>query len=448
MSLLLTGRGSGVLDDAEGRRDATGDRGTLSAGLRLVVPVLVASVYYLDVLRQAGIPPRLFLTGLLVLVLLLGIGPHGPLRAAPGVGYLAALAMCGAGYALTTLAGSGAVASSNAQRFLVTFPLALVAGYVLAGSRRTLDYLARVVVAVASLTAILALIEFGTGRSLLGRDTEFMDYVRDDSARAVVGAEHPLVLGVLLALAVPLAYRGLGRWSRWPVVVLLLSGVYATGSRGPLGVAVGVLALLAVPGLMRFLARHFGVVLFAVMAGLGVLWYFASKVWQPETTSMDTLANSMEYRAAIYSLMPRILVARPFGYGLGDLPAGQWLIRSPDQFQDITTTVDSQWVLSSLRLGWVGIALLIAVAVIAILALRRRLDFGLALLVLTGCGTFVALDAWDGAGTLWLLLVGVGLRLLGYPPHSLEPSATNRRASTGEPTMKPPVLLPEARPRP
>ena len=318
-----------------------------------------------------------------------------------------------------------ATASSNGQRFLLTFPVALAAGWVLASSRAGLNYLARTIAVVATLTAIPAIVEFASGKSLLGREAEFETYVRDNSARAVVGAEHPLILGVLFAFAVPITYLAIRRWwLRWPCVVLLMAGVYATGSRGPWGVTLGVLLLLAVPGLMRFMARHFGTLVFAVMVGLGVLWYFASRVWQPVTTSTDTLANSMEYRAAIYSLLPRILLDHPFGYGLGDLPAGTWLIRSPNQITDITTTVDSQWVLSAMRLGWFGVFLVFALVILSILALRRRLDFGLALFVFTGCGTFVALDAWDGAGSLWMLLIGVCLRLLSYAPHSLEPRFT------------------------
>lgn len=394
---------------------------SLTLGLRVVVPALVACVFFEYLPGHFGIPSRLIIVALLVGVLLTGIGPHGPVVATPGVGYLAALIIAGGGYALSTLLGGDAVASSNGQRSLVTFPMAVAAGWVLLSSRAGMDYLARVIVAISVPTAVLALVEFLRGTSLLSRDAEFASYIRDNSARAVVGAEHPLILGVLLSVSVPFAYLALRRWwVRWAVVLLLLAGVYATGSRGPLGVSAGILALLAVPGLLRFLARHFGAVFFAVLVGLGVLWYFASRVWQPVTTSSDTLANSMQYRAAIYSLLPRILLAQPFGYGLGDLPAGTWLVRGPDQISDITATVDSQWVLAALRLGWVGVVLLFMIIVVAVLALRRRLDYGLALLLFTGCGAFVALDAWDGAGTLWMLLFGAGLRLLSYPPHSLE----------------------------
>lgn len=444
MSLLATSHRPRTSGGSFAPDGAPPESETLSWVLRITVPFLIGAIYYLALVRQTGIPPRLMITTFAVLVLLFGIGPHGPLRARPGFGYVVALVIAAAGYALSSLSGPGAEASSNAQRFLVTFPLAIAAGYVLANSRRAMDYLGQVITAIALLTAVLALVEFGTGRSLFGRDAEFADYVRADSARAVVGAEHPLVLGVLLAIAIPFAYRGLSRWwCRWPAVLLLLAGIYATGSRGPLGVTLGMLALLAVPGLMRFLARHFGAVFFTVMVALGVLWYYASRVWQPETSSTDVLANSMEYRAAIYSLMPRILVARPFGYGIGDLPTGEWLIRSPNSIQDITQTVDSQWVLSAMRLGWVGVFLVCLVVVVAILALRRRIDFGLSLLIFTGSGTFLALDAWDGLGSLWMLLLGVCVRLLSYAPHSLEASPTADRLGSDESRIEPPAHLQE-----
>ncbi|PWJ25117.1 hypothetical protein ATK17_1229 [Branchiibius hedensis] len=399
--------------------------------LRIVVPAFVLCVYYLDVLRIVGVPPRLVITALLLAVLLTGIGPHGPLTSIPGAGYLTALFLVGAGFALSSLISGSVVASSNGQRFLMTFPIAVAAGWVLACSRAGLDYLARTIATVGTLTAVLAIIEFATGHSLFRRDAEFETYVRGDSARAVVGAEHPLILGVLLCVAVPFTYRAVRRWwLRWSCLAVLLAGVYVTGSRGPWGVSIGVVVLLAVPGLARFIGRHFGTLLFAVMVGLGVLWYFASRVWQPVTTSTDTLANSMEYRAAIYSLLPRILLAQPFGYGLGDLPTGVWLIRGPSEMTDITATVDSQWVLSAMRLGWLGVALVFLLVAIAIVALRRRLDFGLGLFVFTGCGTFVALDAWDGAGSLWMVLVGVCVRLMSYAPHSIEAGITDNSAES------------------
>lgn len=409
--------------------------------MRAIVAALIVSVYYLDLLHAAGLPPRLVITALLIGVLLTGIGPHGPAIASPGVGYITALTLTACGFGLSLLISGSAVASSNGQRFLLTFPLAAAAGWVLASSGAALNYLARCIAVVGTMTAAPAVIEFITGRSLLGRDSEFETYVRDNSARAVVGAEHPLILGVLLCVAVPFTYLAIRRWwLRWPCILLLMAGVYATGSRGPWGVTVAVLLLLTVPGLMRFIARHFGLLLFGVMVALGVLWYFASRVWQPVTSSSDTLANSMEYRAAIYSLLPRILLDQPFGYGLGELPAKTWLIRSPSQIVDITTTIDSQWVLSAMRLGWLGVLLVFALVTVSVLALRRRLDFGLALFLFTGCGTFVALDAWDGAGSLWILLAGACVRLLSYPPHSLEPRFTgtpgkdNQPAHTGQTT--------------
>ena len=393
--------------------------------LRIIIPALVGCVYYVEVLRIAGLPPRLVITALLLGVLLTGVGPHGPLVTIPGVGYLAALGLLVCGFTLSSLVTGSAAASANGQRFLMTFPIAVAAGWVMACSRRALNYLAHSIAVIALLTAVPAIIEFLRGTSLLGRDAEFATYVRGDAARAVVGAEHPLILGVLFAVAVPFTYLAIRRWwLRWPCILLLMAGVYVTGSRGPWGVTLGVLVLLAVPGLMRFIARHFGTLVFGVMVGLGVLWYFASRVWQPVTTSTDTLANSMEYRAALYSLLPRVLLAQPFGYGLGDLPKDTWLIRGPTAILDITDTVDSQWVLSAMRLGWLGVFLVFALIVIAVLALRRRLDYGLGLFLFTGCGTFVALDAWDGAGSLWMLLVGACVRLLSYPPHSLEPRFT------------------------
>lgn len=409
--------------------------------MRVVIPALVICVYYLDVLRIAGLPPRLVITALLITILITGVGPHGPMVTVPGVGYLIALVLVACGYALSSLVSGSPVASANSQRFLVTFPIAIAAGWVLACSRAGLAYLARTIAAVGTLTAVPAIVEFVSGRSLLGRDAEFETYVRGDAARAVVGAEHPLILGVLFCVAVPFAYRGIRRWwLRWACVVLLMAGVYVTGSRGPLGVSIGVLLVLAVPGFARFIARHFGTLIFVVMVGLGVLWYFASRVWQPVTTSTDTLANSMEYRAAIYSLLPRILLSQPFGYGLGDLPQNTWLIRSPNQIQDLTMTVDSQWVLSAMRLGWIGVLAVFLLAAIAVLALRRRLDYGVALFVFTGCGTFVALDAWDGAGSLWMLLTGVCVRLLSYAPHTLEARFTGEPDENARAAHPPPAL--------
>ncbi|KYH44492.1 O-antigen ligase [Branchiibius sp. NY16-3462-2] len=390
----------------------------LGLTFKVSVAAFLLGVYNFSLLAKTGVPGRVTLTALLVLVLLMGIGPHGPVKAVPGMGYLLALLVGAAGYTMSLLVSGSVLADANGQRFFVTFPLAICAGCVICSSRDAMNYLARSITAVACLSAALAVVEFAIGTSIFGRDAEFASYFRDNSARAVVGAEHPLILGVLLGLAIPFAYACLRAWwLRWPTMLLLMAGIYATGSRGPLGIAVGVVIFMVLPGLARFMARHFGVLFLAALIGLATLWYYASKVWQPVTSSSDALANSMEYRAAIYSLLPRILLARPLGYGLGDLPANVWLIQAPDRAQDITVTVDSQLVLSGMRLGWLGMALLGVILVVAVLAMRRRVDFGLSLFLITGAGTFVALDAWDGAGTLWMMLFGCGLRLLSYPPH-------------------------------
>ena len=109
----------------------------------------------------------------------------------------------------------------------------------------------------------------------------------------------------------------------------------------------------------------------------------------------------------MYSLLPIILADAPFGVGLGTLPHGVWLIAGPNRSVDIARSVDSQLVLSAMRTGWLGVIAYIIAVVMCAGAISRDRAAGLAGVTLGAAGLFVALDAWDGLGVIWMLLLGM-----------------------------------------
>jgi hypothetical protein len=327
------------------------------------------------------------------------------------------------------------VAVANVQRFFLTFPLAFVLGWHLSASSSSIDMFGKMYGILAGVVGAMAVAEVAYGSSFFSRDEAFAWLVREGGARALLGAEHALVLGVLLAAAPPFIialYRG---WPRVLLLALSLGGIVATGSRGAL--VLGVVAAIAcmMPKMAQSIARRRLFIGAAILTALATLWYLASAVWEPATYSRDWSQNSLEYRAAIYSLLPSILHEMPIGAGLGSLPSGEWFIRAPDRVIDVSRSVDSQLVLSGLRLGWVGVFLFLGAIVICVIAARTRLDVGLAGIVVTLSGTFLALDAWDGLGVVWLLIIGSAA---GIAARNTAPSGVRKRGySSRAPSLDP-----------
>jgi polysaccharide biosynthesis protein PslJ len=153
----------------------------------------------------------------------------------------------------TGITGSVIKAASIFASFL------LVAFFVASAinTRRQLDGIIILLVAGGTLIAILTLIEWKTGKNLFNRMDSFIpilrvdpgeilpDNVRGGRVRAYASAQHPIALGALLVLILPLAiylYRRTGKVYWLPAAALLVFGALATGSR----TAAGMLAALLV----------------------------------------------------------------------------------------------------------------------------------------------------------------------------------------------------------
>jgi hypothetical protein len=305
----------------------------------------------------------------------------------------------------------GAPNSFNIQRLIIVTPVCLAMGYLTAKNGGAQTW-ARAFVGVGVVNASLAMLEVSVGRSLLGRTTDFALNERDGGVRALLGAEHSLVLGAILAACVPLV--GAAR-IRMPFVIalVLVAGSWATGSRGPTVLALVVTVTYVFPGAAIFLKKRYRK-LVACATGLVVTVAAMSIfVWQPVAAGELGTSYSTNYRAALYSELPRILASHPFGYGFGGLPSNTWLIDSRlFGVQDVATTIDSEVVLSASNFGIVGVAAFLAMLFCGLLAVRSDAYLALGSVIVSLTGLFLALHAWDSLGPLWYFLTGIAAFLV------------------------------------
>lgn len=303
-------------------------------------------------------------------------------------------------------AGDGLV-STNLQRAIVMTPVLLILGYRLYG-RELARVFARRYVVVASCTALLAVVERYRGASLFGRDKTFSAMMREGDTRALLASEHSLVLGALFAVAVPLTLVAVSRRWRFAVVLLLLLGAGATGSRSPLalGVVFGVIVLF--PIILRGLQRVSGLLLLCAWLCVPLLAFLAANVWSTtQVLGAEGSDYSANYRWTIYALLPEFLIARPTGFGMGTFPRGVWLVDS-EVFgvKDVLSTLDSELVYSGVSLGWVGIMTVVGAFILAVACFRYSRSAGLVSTIVSLIGFTLALHAWDTLGAVWLIVTG------------------------------------------
>lgn len=381
------------------------------AGLRVLCALVVTAAFYPYLFAQIA-PARAVLLISLVALILACVQPKGPMPRSSGTGifYVAVTLSVGYGILLLFSEPASPVSVSNYQRIAVLFPVAALAGWALA-SRAGLETFSKVYALISSATAALACVEFFAGRSLFGREEIFLHLERAGRFRAVLGADHALTLSVLLVAGIPFISKSFTGKLRAFGIVLSLTAIWATDSRGSLAIGMVTAVICSSDRLLAWIQQARQRVLAFGAIGVAVLAYYAVTVWEPITPSRDASTNSLEYRAAIYSLAPRILSSQPFGYGLGDLPPGQWLIQGEGQVRDLTTSVDSQVVLGILRLGWIGLAAITVTWLLAVMCARTSPHLSMVALTLCGAGLFVAMDSWDGLGSIWALITGMSLRL-------------------------------------
>ncbi|WP_157549742.1 hypothetical protein [Microbacterium sp. Leaf288] len=286
-------------------------------------------------------------------------------------------------------------------------PILLIAGYRI--QRASMGPTAfRWFVYVAVPTAALACLEGATQISLFGRNDVLRALARDGVTRAVLASDQALVLGCLLACAIPMSLV-LSARARMFSILLLLAGIYATGSRGPLVIGAMLAAVVLVPPLARAVGRSRWLTTIAIVA-VAVVAYLSITTWSAEVLGASGEEYSANYRWALYATLPGLLSSVPFGYGLGTLPAGVWLVASQAfGIRDLVQTLDSELVYSAFTFGCAGIAVVIAAFLIAVRTVRFDLPIGLTATALSLLGFSIALHAWDSLGGLWILITGMAM---------------------------------------
>ena len=303
----------------------------------------------------------------------------------------------------------------NAEHLFVMLPLFATLGWLVYSSERARTY-AYVLVGAGVLVAVLAVFESLLGFSLLGRGELFALSQREGPARALVGAENVLVLGATLAAMVPLSLKLPRSWMQLSASILLVAGVWATGSRAPAIICTGIVVIQAIPVLRALLQRFWWVLQIVAAVVLLGLAYFSIFVWTPFIGGMTGLDYSSNYRGALYSLVPRILLEHPLGYLLQSPPDGAWMIDSELHGRfDIARSIDSEVVWAIFGLGWLGLAFFVGALFIVIAALKYDVAVGLSGLTLTALGFILALHGWDAMGPLWYALVGACAGLVVWP---------------------------------
>ncbi len=404
-------------------------RTTVERGARLIAAVLVSAVIFaphllgqVASLRVIALAAAIVACG--VEIVLSGMTRRRKLLA--GAGLLVYLGAAVAIIELVAALSGDRLFAVNAEHLFVLLPAFALLGAAVYRSASGRIYLSTLMT-VALIVSAVAVAESVFGLSLVGRDYEFLISQREGITRALVAGENSLTLGVSLAAMVPLTLKIPTPWMRYGAAVVLVAGTWATGSRGPAAIAAGVAIVQFIPIARALLQRYTWVVYAGVAAAMVGLALASVFLWTPYIAGNTGIAYSSNYRGALYSLLPRMLVENPFGYALGSPEAGRWMVDSELHGTfDIVRSVDSEIVFAILGLGWIGLALFLAALFVGAAALRTDTSLGLSALVLTALGFIVALHGWDGMSALWYGLIGACLSV------TIVPWARARLASRGE----------------
>jgi hypothetical protein len=299
------------------------------------------------------------------------------------------------------------------------FPVVGILGFFLTKSHEHFK-LARIYVLVSTIMAVLAMVERGSGSFLVAGAYENSDrLIRDGTIRSIVFSEHPLVLSVLLLAAIPLVNLSLKRPAfRYLVGFVLVGGIVSTNSRGALIILAAWLLLVA-SSRMGILGRgvslfvRLAVVSFLAVAFLGMLFGIGSD----QISSSSAIDASAEYRTALYAFAAQSLMEAPWGWGIQGLPQGVYLVASYFGTLDIAKTVDSELALAVFDFGWVGLLAVVGLLVNQLGQKNLTSSIGQSGLIITMSGFYLALHAWVGLGTVWMLIIGLtmGAASVSYP---------------------------------
>lgn len=293
-------------------------------------------------------------------------------------------------------------------RWLLIFPIALTAGVVVNDSVRRKCYYSGYAI-VACCVVPFAIYEWITASPVFDRlisGQEFSYYVEGGTARAAVGASHPLILGVLFASAIPWAMnmRPVFRltWIGW-----FLIATACTGSEGPLLVAVFFAVVTGSNAVQSVIGKRTVVLYCSLSAALAILAYHSAFLWDRYVPGNDSVSYSRGYREALYSIVVDMLNQHPFGYGPTGVPVGEWfLVSTYKGIRDIQVTVDSEFVLIAFEFGVLGCAFFVATLVLGIKTLRMDVQVGAVVLILSLLGFVVATHAFIELGVVWMIAIG------------------------------------------
>jgi hypothetical protein len=296
---------------------------------------------------------------------------------------------------------AGATTATTVQHILLLLPLCLAAGWVLVRTGRIIHYLSWLLI-VGIVTVPLAIYENLANTSVIS--ARILE--RNGSTRAIVGSEHPLVLGALFLALIPVAMYVGGRY-RYLCSALLYVGILTTGSNGPEIVGVLILVVCLVPLLARWTLSTVWP-LIALWVGIGVyLFVGATWLWTTQIHGTSTTDVSNQYRAALYALLPRLLHDRPLGYGFGGLPPDTLYVSTQSSgIQDVSKSVDSEFVYGVTQFGYIAVVFFMVAAAFSVFAAARNHAVGLSLLSTTLVGLFLSIHSWNSLGALWFLQIG------------------------------------------
>jgi hypothetical protein len=295
---------------------------------------------------------------------------------------------------------AGSAAAITLEHLLLLLPLSAAAGWVLARTARIVPYLSWLLV-VATITVLPAIYEYVADVSLINAHV----FVRNGQNRAVVGSDHPLVLGALFLALIPIAMYLGGRY-RYLCSIWLYVGIVTTGSNGSKLIGAVVLAVCLVPPLARAVLSTWRP-LTVLLAGIaGVLFVGSNWIWTTQIHGISTTDVSNQYRGALYALLPHLLHARPFGYGLSGLPPDTLTVSTTSGILDISKSVDSEMVYGATQFGYIAVLLFAVVAVVGARAAVVNNAIGLSSLSTTLVGLFLAIHSWNSLGTFWFLGFG------------------------------------------
>jgi hypothetical protein len=187
--------------------------------------------------------------------------------------------------------------------------------------------------------------------------------------------------------------------------------VAATYSRG--GLALAAIYLAVAIGWKRFRPmRRYGVVLrvlaIALFLALPLAFLIHPSLFQGVTSSDPTTA-SLQYRGAVYSTVISSLEERPFGWGTSGVPAGEFTFRSQFGVLDVNTTTDSEFVVTVLDFGYIGLILWAVISVVAIMRVRADSWWSHVAVLVTAAGFYLSIHSWLGILGLWAFSIGAAL---------------------------------------